>query len=128
LLRLLADALVCEWHLRTVLAATEELSPGQQDPRGPPARGRRARPAQSWVRQLTPHQLGQAAMFLVIQADPAAATERYENARRHREVSIIRKPDGVAALWLKGPAEDTLGMYDQLERVASDRDTGSCLV
>jgi hypothetical protein len=103
LLRLLADALVCEWHLRTVLAATEELSPANKtlvarqlavDVRARHSRG---------VRQLTPHQLGQAAMFLVIQVDPAAATERYENARRHREVSIIRKPDGVAALWLKGP-------------------------
>jgi hypothetical protein len=32
------------------------------------------------VRQLSPHQLGQAATFLAIAADPAAATGRYENA------------------------------------------------
>jgi hypothetical protein len=121
LLRLLADALVSEWHLRTVLAATEELSPANKtlvarqlaiDVRARHSRG---------VRQLTPHQLGQAATFLAIQADPAAATERYESTRRHREASVIRKPDGVAALWLKGPAEDTLAMYDQLERTAITR-------
>jgi hypothetical protein len=121
LLRLLADGLISEWHLRLLVAATEHLTPEQKtmlarqlavDIRARHSRG---------VKELTPHQVGEAATRLAIGIDPDAATERFHKARRHREVAVINRRDGAAALWAKGPAELTQHMYDELERDALTR-------
>jgi hypothetical protein len=121
LLRLAAEGLLGEWHLRTVVAATAELRPEhKQVVARQLAVEVRAR-ASRGVKQLTPHELGGAAARRAIGIDPEAATRRYERARRHREVSVTQKVNGAAALWVKGPAEQTLHMYDQVERDARAR-------
>jgi hypothetical protein len=58
---------------------------------------------------------------MVIAIDPEAATRRFTAARRTREVSVTSKIDGSAALWVRGPAEQTQHMYDEVERDALAR-------
>jgi hypothetical protein len=121
LLRVAETGLIGEWHLRTVTVATVGLTTAQKrviaeqlaaDIVGRAARG---------VRQLSPHELGQAAARRVIGIDPQAATRRFERARRARAVSVLDKHDGTAALWVKGPAEQTQLMYDEVARDARAR-------
>ncbi|HLL91118.1 MAG TPA: DUF222 domain-containing protein, partial [Tepidisphaeraceae bacterium] len=121
LLRVAEAGLIGEWHLRTVAVATVGLSTQQKlviaeqlaaDILGRAGRG---------VRQLSPHELGQAAARRVISIDPAAATRRFEQARRSRAVSVLDKHDGTAALWVKGPAEQTQLMYDEVAADARAR-------
>jgi hypothetical protein len=116
-----ADGLVSEWHLRVVVAATAELSAElkQRVARQLAAliRDRHSR----GVAELSAHQLGQAATRMVIAIDPEAATRRFTAARRTREVSVTSKIDGSAALWVRGPAEQTQHMYDEVERDALAR-------
>jgi hypothetical protein len=57
----------------------------------------------------------------VIAIDPQAATRRFEQARRTRAVSVLDKHDGTAALWVRGPAEQTQLMYDEVARDARAR-------
>jgi hypothetical protein len=113
--------LIGEWQLRVVVAATTELSaePKRRVARQLAAliRDRHAR----GVAELSANQLGQAATRMVIAADPEAATRRFTAARRAREVSVTSKVDGSAALWVRGPAEQTQHMYDEVERDALAR-------
>jgi hypothetical protein len=119
--RLAADGMLSEWHLRTVTNSTDHLAPGhKQIVAAQLAMDIRAR-ADRGVRELTPHQVGQAAARLAIAIDPDAATQRYELARRHRAVSVTDRHDGTAALWVKGPAECTQHIYDELHRDAITR-------
>jgi hypothetical protein len=54
----------------------------------------------------------------VIAADPAAADARASAARRSRRVAFAPEPDGMASLWLLGPAERVLCAKRRLEELA----------
>ena len=98
LLRCLADGLVSEWHLRMVVAATEDLTPAHKDLVARQLAVRiRARHTRGTI-ELTPYKLAHAAARLVIAVDPDAATRRCERARRRREVSVTARRDGACAL------------------------------
>jgi hypothetical protein len=121
LLRLAVEGLVSEWHLRCAVKATEDLHPEDKmavaralahDIRARHSRG---------VKELTPPEIARAAARLAIQADPLAAKQRYEKARRQREVSVLGRTNGTAALWIKGPAEQAQHMFSELEHDALAR-------
>jgi hypothetical protein len=121
LLRCLADGLISEWHLRMVVAATEDLTPAHKDLVARQLAVQiRARHTRGTI-ELTPYKLAHAAARLVIAVDPDAATRRCERARRRREVSVTARRDGACALWVKGPAEQTQHMYDTVQRDARTR-------
>jgi hypothetical protein len=93
-LRCLADGLISEWHLRMVVAATEDLTPAHRDIVARQLAVQiRARHHRGAI-ELTPYKLAHAATRLVIAADPDAATRRYERARRHRR---CRSPPAATA-------------------------------
>ena len=75
------------------------------------------------ARQQTPGQVRVATRRAVLRADPAAARERAEQARRERGVRMWPEPDGMATLSAYLPAADAVGVFAVLDEHA--RQAGS---
>lgn len=63
---------------------------------------------------LTPRRAADLARHVVVGLDPEAAHERAKRARADKRVELSPEPDGVAALWVRGPAEDVLTIRESL--------------
>jgi hypothetical protein len=70
------------------------------------------------ARQQTPGQLRAATRRAVLVADPQAAKDRGEQARRERGVRIWPEPDGMATVSAYLPAADATGVYAVLDEHA----------
>ncbi len=70
------------------------------------------------ARQQTPGQVRVATRRAVLRADPAAARERAEQARRERGVRMWPEPDGMATLSAYLPAADAVGVFAVLDEHA----------
>jgi hypothetical protein len=70
------------------------------------------------ARQQTPGQLRAATRRAVLTADPAAARERTEQARRERGGRMWPEPEGMATLSAYLPAEDAVGGFAVLDEHA----------
>ncbi|MGH3794739.1 MAG: DUF222 domain-containing protein [Pseudonocardiaceae bacterium] len=70
------------------------------------------------ARQQTPGQLRAATRRAVLTADPAAARERAERARRERRVRMWPEPDGMSTLSAYLPAADAAGVFAVLDEYA----------
>jgi Domain of unknown function (DUF222) len=70
------------------------------------------------ARQQTPGQLRAATRRAVLTADPSAARERTEQARRERGVRMWPEPDGMATLSAYLPAADAVGVFAVLDEYA----------
>jgi hypothetical protein len=66
----------------------------------------------------TPGQLRAATRRAVLSADPAAAQERTEQAKRERGVQMWPESDGMATLWAYLPAAEAVGVYAVLDECA----------
>lgn len=74
---------------------------------------------------LTPRRAADLARHVVVGLDPEAAQERAKQARADKRVELSPEPDGVAALWVRGPAEDVLTIRESLwHRAETARSAG----
>lgn len=71
----------------------------------------------------TPAGLGASVARAVIAADPTAAERRREQAARERTVQFFTAADGLATLWLRGPATQTMAAYHRIVDLAESART-----
>jgi hypothetical protein len=77
------------------------------------------------LHDLTPRRAADLARHVVVGLDPEAAHERAARARADKRVELSPEPDGVAALWVRGPAEDVLTIRECLwHRAETARSAG----